>query len=100
VGWDSRYRRVYLAGGGEMSHTPGPWRVEAEGLIYAGDVLIGQAVALYKDEPGYREANAHLIAAAPKMLGALKEAQAQLYKLGVRMGHVESVIDEATGGAL
>jgi hypothetical protein len=39
----------------------------------------------------------HLCGAAPDMYEALKEAQEQLRKLGVRMGHIESALDKAEG---
>ena len=87
-----------------MSHTPGPWEVNRysnyEGYSISAEKRGCLAERWYPAELDEQEnaemaANARLIAAAPEMLEALKGAQAQLYKLGVRMGHVESAIAKA-----
>ena len=59
-------------------HTPGPWSVErdrAKSLsLYAGTTFIGE-VYHDKDEPSTEEqGNVNLIAAAPAMYEALKDA--------------------------
>ena len=66
-------------------HTPGPWRI-CLGLICA-DTPKGQAelASVYKESeyvaPLPHIANARLIAAAPEMLGALKETMRELRRL-------------------
>lgn len=57
-------------------HTPSPWRVEEDSTIYGSRKDKGDKFEIadckgYKEE---REANAHLIAAAPELLGALINA--------------------------
>ena len=59
------------------THTPGPWSVETKGSRHFIDGADELTVA-YVDRAGVRErqtyeANAHLIAAAPDLLAALKE---------------------------
>lgn len=67
-----------------MKHTPGPWIARLEGenwLIEANNrkACIAYGASWYSDlQPG--EANARLIAAAPEMLEALKEAEEQSRK--------------------
>ena len=53
-----------------MSYTPGPWSVNEEGFVMAGDTDI--AVVSTAGEEAL--ANAVLIAAAPEMLEALEAA--------------------------
>ena len=62
-------------------HTPGPWEVEQDGpwTLVRGrdpelpsDDIPGPLVCTPADN-GYTQANAHLIAAAPDLLAALKE---------------------------
>jgi len=51
-------------------HTPGPWTAE-EGFVYAGERWVADCLMGY----GIHDiANAQLIAAAPDLLGALKES--------------------------
>ena len=65
------------------AHTPGPWVVDddfAEPEVMAGEVFVatahaGQPDDTWTDRP-QAMANAHLIAAAPELLAALKEAVA------------------------
>ena len=64
-----------------MSYTPGPWKVTTGGQVTArffnrhfGDV---SPLSLYRSI-GVRRANANLIAAAPDMLDALRDAQSIL----------------------
>lgn len=55
-------------------HTPGPWRAE-HGMVYAGDERIAFVPAPSIGIP-QREANAALIAAAPALEQACKDARA------------------------
>ena len=75
---------------GTQTHTPGPWEVllhrfEAKRPFYkvaAGDEVVTVAdVPQHPLDPWNAEANARLIAAAPEMLEALKEARDLLAKL-------------------
>lgn len=64
------------------AHTPGPWEV-ITGVKCVGEpeacVLTGRdAVAVYADDPSTARANAHLIAAAPKLLEVLQKAHEHL----------------------
>lgn len=58
-------------------HTPGPWNVEhpyGEPGVYVASPNTGLVAKLYApDAPANIEANAHLIAAAPELLSALRE---------------------------
>jgi len=56
-------------------HTPGPWHVEDDQTIWAGDELVAAAQRL--DMP--MAANARLIAAAPKMFAALVDAESAMF---------------------
>jgi len=63
-----------------MKHTPGPWHVipGVEGLFVASkehDEYYALATAHTLDERPEMEANAKLIAAAPQLLEALREAR-------------------------
>ena len=51
-------------------HTPGPW--EVDGVKFQGGYYFAQDNHLILGS-AYREADAHLIAAAPEMLAALRE---------------------------
>ena len=67
-------------------HTPGPWRKRDHGFIYAPDgehfeTLVARVGAFHDEEllPFSRErwtADAHLIAAAPELLAALRAMEA------------------------
>lgn len=64
----------------QATHTPGPWEVREGCAIYAPKGFKPYSVRLadclgYKEE---REANARLVAAAPAMLEALREAVARV----------------------
>ena len=57
-------------------HTPGPWEIRAEdNLIHAHGITICRVDNV--KHPGI-EADAHLIAASPDMLVALKDAKSEL----------------------
>lgn len=81
-------------------HTPGPWFASPAGKNWwiTTDQGLDEVVAelmgsTFKGEP--REANARLIAAAPKMLWALKDALAFLQRSGYDTQLVKGVIAEA-----
>lgn len=67
-------------------HTPGPWHVgegKAEIIVYAPDgyaVADAQVFHFNHDRRGSGPANARLMAAAPEMLGRIKEAAAYLWR--------------------
>ena len=55
----------------ELNHTPGPWSIRQEGVWSVGtDHEMTALVYGFTDEE--EEANAHVIAAAPDLLEALK----------------------------
>jgi hypothetical protein len=58
---------------GNVKHTPGPWKVESDGMAIAlgGEVITSRFAPenAYADEA---RANARLIAAAPELLNALR----------------------------
>ena len=81
-------------------HTPGPWQIVSHST--AGQVAIatqGPMPSVYcigKD----KEANAHLIAAAPELLDALEHAVFELEeKTGVYTGDFQALIKKAKGEA-
>jgi hypothetical protein len=91
-------------------HTPGPWSSERiwdtpATRVHArvdGGVPVALADVFSMREPGEREANAQLIAAAPEMLSALARALSWLssYPGGGAMkcyDEVRSAIKKATG---
>ena len=79
-----------------MGHTPGPWSVEPESVTaatghYEPPVILAAdgftSVAIIRVGAGHDEANARLIAAAPDLLRAAKDAQCAC-PLGERdLGH-------------
>lgn len=66
-------------GGAAMKHTPGPWM--ARGKSIKGDIDHGKRHTIARADsrgrflPGYDEANARLMAAAPEMLETLKDLE-------------------------
>lgn len=92
---------------GMSKHTPGPWKAvpTAFGPI---DIVVSDGrdiVTVYGGGTGNKEANARLIAAAPDMLEALKQAQTNFktydrFKVDVdAMRKIEAAIAKATGSA-
>lgn len=88
-------------------HTPGPWTLErdrAKSLsIYAGSTFVGE-VYNEVDEPSAQEnANAHLIAAAPAMYEALKDAIACIERtltrkeINERRNRINTALAQAEG---
>jgi hypothetical protein len=75
-------------------HTPGPWRVDDFGkiMIFAGEMricdirgwghLTGGLRLSEEGAAAIQDANANLIATAPKMLDALRLAQRQMLAMG------------------
>lgn len=72
-------------------HTPGPWHVWPDSFerfgpeetpdVYVGNASEHSALILSQGLPGQVEANARLIAAAPEMLTALRDAENWLGEL-------------------
>ncbi len=70
-------------------HTPGPWNIDGgtnkKGNLYIwkkGEYYGGHAIAtVHSDIQEGAEGNAHLIAAAPELLEACKEAKAYILRL-------------------
>ena len=61
-----------------MSHTPGPWKA-SEFIGDAGIEIVADGQCIARAYPLLqRDANARLIAAAPELLAALKEARTML----------------------
>ena len=65
--------------GNATAHTPGPWHVESGTIICAGDLRLTRTAEAYtemRDGSKFYEtrANARLMAAAPDLLEALKDA--------------------------
>jgi hypothetical protein len=98
----------------EAKHTPGPWIDFPAPVINSvpmrfGDCIIGQQVwaattriCLVEEQnvgPEQELANARLIAAAPDLLAALKEAVAHYrsYNLGEYIPVIEALIAKAEG---
>jgi hypothetical protein len=89
----------------ESKHTPGPWlarfdeRRDNYQIFGAGKTGMRPWIAITKCEsvPAHHEANAHLIAAAPDMLGALKYARRFLRKEDHDTDFVDGVIAKAEG---
>jgi len=65
-----------------MMHTPGPWQAKDDDEVWAGEVHIADCMLYAYDDyflthydmPGTNEDNATLLAAAPNLLAACKEA--------------------------
>lgn len=72
-----------------MPHTPGPWKAESRNYGMAR-VLCGRRViagSITGEPDGEAMANARLIAAAPDLLAACKEA-AQFITIGIEYGYI------------
>jgi len=54
--------------------TPGPWRVDSDGILLGGDFPRDIPIGRVNLDKHDGEANARLIAAAPELLAALKLA--------------------------
>lgn len=54
-------------------HTPGPWKVEPRGNLKARQFVEAGEFRIVECLTRDQEANAHLIAAAPELLAALKD---------------------------
>lgn len=58
-----------------MTHTPGPWRADLEaGAIALNGSAIYTVRDICSDDRGFNPADVELMAAAPEMLAALKQA--------------------------
>ena len=91
-------------------HTPGPWKanfaISQAAYIFGGDRNFARVYNEWQDEAN-QEANARLIAAAPDLLAALKEAELVLAEKLRRLGadpnvsptthRIRAAIAKATG---
>ncbi len=95
-----------------MSHTPGPWKVDAMGNIWGADTKVcdmseqpAMAAGYYREKTDEEHKhNARLIAAAPELLEALKMAREELgglpHSLGYTFTHlpkIDAAIAKAEG---
>jgi hypothetical protein len=64
-------------------HTPGPWQVYRRSIVTASDKSIVAEIVVNGDQ-SETKSNAYLIAAAPNMLEALKQAKTAMLKTGPR----------------
>lgn len=70
-----------------MSHTPGPWRQDGRLVIDTRDDAV--AMVNVAREVTTAHADARLIAVAPDLLAALRDAQTAFRKIGERRYHTE-----------
>lgn len=89
-------------------HTPGPWNIGTKNgaRVWSenGETLIADADVSESLRKEIKKANARLIAAAPDLLAALKEADEDFAregfdKDGPYRAHIIAAIAKATGGA-
>lgn len=85
----------------KAKHTPGPWEKfeDKNGVVRVGGAE--HSVASINNPFLDNEANARLIATAPELLEALKEASNQLTSDGhcpALIASIDAVIAKATGG--
>lgn len=88
-------------------HTPGPWRIVPGGVRVGSGLICSTFQAMrypgqeerFKRESAEREANAHLIAAAPDLLEALLRCRFDSLNMSAEdMRLVQAAIAKATGG--
>lgn len=84
-------------------HTPGPWRVETDGLIIARDATAVVNCYPYPNS-GEQLANQRLIAAAPDLLGFVEslghlENDCSDEQIARVLSEARELIRKATGGA-
>lgn len=93
-----------------MAHTPGPWKISpldgrtcgpSRLLVCDGtEVPQLQAVAIVTLRTGETDANARLIAAAPELLRALKDALVEIETNGDSIGAVVDVLESQGRAAI
>jgi hypothetical protein len=91
-----------------MSHTPGPWHVAGSIIVTeAGQTIAQMQLSTPRDHPVIeKKANAHLVAAAPDLLGALEKTLFPLKTAALRGSYsaenafirAEKAIAKARGG--
>lgn len=87
----------------ETKHTKGEWSHTAYGYTSKGEIIIagsdnfGNLLAeVYKQRDAReQEANAKLIAAAPKLLEALKCVEMALFELNIKETAINSIVTKA-----
>lgn len=93
-----------------MTHTPGPWKVDENGVIMGGKDWTTSIAETYlvawlkcqQDQPvGFSErcideaiANGDLIAAAPDLLAVVKDAHTMLGEYLIEMNQQEGAVNE------
>lgn len=88
----------------ESKHTPGPW--EAIGTAVYAETPNGSREIIFSRHntrsgtPEEQRANAHLIAAAPELLEALKKTAFVLKESGFVSPLTEEAFDDALGSAI
>ena len=86
------------------NHTPGPWRIDKNdnprnpGYHCRGDCN-GQAFEVVFSTPDIRQADARLVAAAPELLSALKDAEFLLRKSGQIAGPMQDSYNRSAADA-
>jgi|SRR5690606_7796925 len=87
----------------KSEHTPGPWKTSGFSISAKGSGYIAKALEVYMKR-SEREANARLIAAAPDLLVALKQARQSMLDSGYSIDSVavmscSAAISKAEGEA-
>ncbi len=82
-----------------MTHTPGPWTIIKPNVAPDFEICArgGRSIAVAFSNSIDGEANAHLIAAAPDMLAALREALLLFDEDTTISAKIEAAISKATG---
>lgn len=77
------------------AHTPGPWRVDGDGVLTAGGWVVAMCHRFPDNNDLARPANARLIAAAPDLLALARRYAAECGECGgSRLVLVERAPDE------
>lgn len=89
----------------ETKFTPAPWEVDIFGDVQANGDDVARIAGYYGEE--VNDANAHLIAAAPDMYAALKDARAIAMRMAAKadipycaeFGEIAQILDAALAKA-
>lgn len=80
-----------------MSHTPGPWEMDGARIKKDENLTIARVGVAFDGD--WSEANARLIAAAPDLLDACKQAETMLRYWGKQDGACYELINDAIAKA-